>query len=364
MKLFSDFRTERKKIGLQLEQNRGFLKTNALAFQSEKNVGRNEQGVASRIVMESNKGWRLGSTYTYRKGDDAEGYKNRRSHAMALDADIPLGEDLALEAEAAGTREDGGRWDFGFLIGTGYKYKTLQFALGYLDLGEEFGAPFADPLRYIQKDAQGFEAELDWAIATPWQFVAMPAIAVSYFNLERQSDKQRIQEIDASVSRGLGTRSSLFASWLWRNEGGGSNYSLLISLDRKWSTIWSMQLESHLNFADRNRTRRCSLGVNFQRKSDSGRLALEMIDRRLDDDHKSPYRQAALRLDYDSERCGVQLQTSYNHNSEDSGVNVFGRMEYRPVFLHRYEFLTYTSLGNRAATSFEQQIEFGMEIAF
>ncbi|MCP3952691.1 MAG: hypothetical protein GY697_10825, partial [Desulfobacterales bacterium] len=78
----------------------------------------------------------------------------------------------------------------------------------------------------------------------------------------------------------------------------------------------------------------------------------------------SPFEEANLRFDWKHELWGLQLQTRHSQNQDESGVNFFGRLEYKPVFFHRYRFITYTAVGNRAASSFEEQVEIGMEIRY
>jgi hypothetical protein len=93
-------------------------------------------------------------------------------------------------------------------------------------------------------------------------------------------------------------------------------------------------------------------------------MVLEWIRRTIDASVLSPYEEASLRLDWDNACWGVQLQTRYSENEDDNGYNFFGRVEYRHEMLHRYQMVTYASLGNRSAFDFERQVEVGMEIRF
>ena len=58
------------------------------------------------------------------------------------------------------------------------------------------------------------------------------------------------------------------------------------------------------------------------------------------------------------------MQSRYSENEDDNGYNFFGRVEYCHEMLHRYQVITYASLGNRSAFDFEKQVEMGVEFRF
>lgn len=62
MKLFSDFRTERKKFGGRFDQTVGWFRINALGFDTEGDLANNEQGLAGRLTFGPPNSWRLGVT--------------------------------------------------------------------------------------------------------------------------------------------------------------------------------------------------------------------------------------------------------------------------------------------------------------
>ena len=128
--------------------------------------------------------------------------------------------------------------------------------------------------------------------------------------------------------------------------------------------MWSSRLQANHSFTDLNRTLRFTLDATCRRKKELARLAAEWIRREIDTSRLSPYEEVTLRLDLSREKWRLQLQTRHSRNKEASGVNFFGRVEYRPTFLHRYRFIAYSSVGNRAAFSFEKQVEIGLEVRF
>ncbi len=94
------------------------------------------------------------------------------------------------------------------------------------------------------------------------------------------------------------------------------------------------------------------------------RFSLQWMEREIDYSRFSPYRETNLRIDLNNECWGLQLQAKYSENLEESGMNYFGRFEYTPEFLHRYNLVSYVSVGRRSAVEFEEQIECGVEIQF
>ena len=70
-----------------------------------------------------------------------------------------------------------------------------------------------------------------------------------------------------------------------------------------------------------------------------------------------------------TQKFGVTIMNTaigghYSENEDDNGLNFFGRVEYRHEMLHRYQVITYASLGDRSAFDFEKQVEVGMELRF
>ncbi|MBL0714359.1 MAG: hypothetical protein JJV98_11725 [Desulfosarcina sp.] len=254
MKLFSDFKSERKKYGFKLEQSQGAAGTNALIFRSEGDVNTNEQGAAARVFYGHDDSWRVGSSYTYRKGRGTNRQGNSRNHAMALDVRLPVRETVAIVAESVRTSDSLLNNDFGYVVSAEYDYGPLRISNGFIDLGENFKAPFADPLRHVRGDVRGLEATLDYTMTESLYFLTTPALAMSYFDLKRHSDNERIREIDASLRFGLGAHDSIFLSWFGRAESGGDNHSFLGSLNHQWDDVWSSHLEGYYTFMSKNRT--------------------------------------------------------------------------------------------------------------
>ena len=365
LKLFSDFQSERKKTGVHLDHTAENFYARGLIFGTEGDVDSREQGAAVRIKLGNRNRGHLGASYTYREAMAPPAYNVRYwNHAMSGDLRMPVSPELALVVEGAHTSDEVQKKDGGYVAAAQYDSGNLRFSGGYIDLGEAFTAPFADPLHHVDSDARGLEASIDYAMATPLGCMNNPSITMGYFNLKRHSDDQRLREMDASLRFGIGRKDTFFLSWFGQEEGRISNNTLRGNVEHKWNDMWASRLQANHTFSNFNRSWRLTMDASCRRKPAFPRLAVEWIKREIDPSRRSPFEEANLRFDWQHELWGLQLQTRHSRNRSDSGVNFFGRLEYKPVFLHRYRCLSYTSVGNRAAFSFEKQVEIGMEVRY
>jgi len=365
MKLFSDFKSERKKAGVQLNYATGALDTSCLFFGTEGDVDSEEQGAAVRIKLEDNKLWQLGSSYTYREGLAAE--KNgtlSENHAIALDLRVPFTGELALIAETAHTSDSEKKEDDGYITAIRYDTGNFRFSGGYIDLGQAFDAPFADPVYQISTDARGIDTSLDFTRSAPMYFIQNLAMTLGFVDLKRHSDDQKVREVDTSLRFNIGKRNTFFLSWFGQEEGRDRTDTFRGSAEYKWNDLWSSRLQANHATSNFSRSWRFTLDTAWRQFSHSARLAAEWLKREIDTSRLSPIKETNLRFDYTRELWGLQMQAKHSQNRSESGQNFFGRFEYKPVFYHRYRFVTYLAVGNRAAFSFEEQLEFGMEVRF
>ncbi len=365
MKLFSDFQSERKKAGLHLDHSAGDFDSRCLVFGTEGDVDSKEQGAAARMKYGNKERWQLGTSYTFREALMPADYKKRsRNQAIAADFRIPVSGSLALVMEAAHTSDSEKKNDDGYVTTAVYDAGRLRFSGGYIDMGKDFTATFADPLHHVAGDARGLDTSFDYSMASPLGYLNNPAVTLSFFDMQRHSDDTKFREMDVSLRFGVGQKDTFFISWFGQEEGSRSNHTLRGNAEHKWNAMWSSRLQANHAFADLNRTWRFTLDTTRREKKGYARLAAEWIKREIDTSRLSPFKEATLRFDWKREKWGLQLQTRHSQNEDESGVNFFGRVEYKPTFFHRYRFITYTSLGNRAAFSFEKQVEIGLEVRF
>ncbi len=365
LQLFSDFRTERNKLGAAFDQSYQKARLVGLLFTSEGEVDSRERGGAARLTYGDERSWLLGTSFTYRDAADTSATAERlSSQALATDLRYMLSDSLFLAAELVTTEDDLVGTDYGGLLKAEYDMGSLRFSAGYIDLGEHFSAEFADPLRQVYSDARGLDANIDYFRQRPlWYFSSLSA-TLRFFNLTRPSNDGDLKEIDGSLRFGIGTADSFFMSVFHREDEFGSNSNYMANVSHKWNGAWSNLVQANVSTTDDSDTLRLTFNTNYTTRQYDSRLSLEWTRRTLDYSRFSPYNQGYIRFDLDTDFYHLQLQGKYSYDSDRSGFNAFARIDYKPLFLHRYQTLVYCSLGNRAALETEEQIEIGLEVQF
>jgi hypothetical protein len=365
IKLFSDFKSERKKFGFRVDQGLGALQATGLAYKAEGDVDTEGSGTAARLRYGEEGRWQWGAGFTHREALLLDGSADRyRNQAMAADLRVPIRESLALHMEFIHTEDTEKSSDNGYTAIASYDQGCLRLSTGYIDLGEDFAADFADPLHGITSDARGFEASADYALPTTWRFLQNPIFTARFFDLKRHSDDEKVREIDTSLRFAIGKRDTFFINWYGQENEDGTTHTFLGTATHQWNPRWATILQTNYIDAEGSGTWRFTLDTTYRREEQTARMALEWIRRTIDASVLSPYEEASLRLDWNNTHWGVQLQSRYSENEDDNGYNFFGRVEYRREMLHRYQVITYTSLGNRSAFDFEKQVEMGVEFRF
>jgi hypothetical protein len=365
IKLFSDFKSERKKFGFRVDQGLGALQATGLAYTTEGDVDTEESGAAARLRYGEEDSWQLGGGFTHREDLLPDGSDDRyRNQAMAADLRVPILEPLTLSVEFIHTEDSEKSSDNGYTAIAAYDQGRLRLSAGYIDLGEDFAADFADPLHGVTSDARGIEASADYSVPSTWRYVRNPIITMRVFDLKRHNDDETVREIDTSLRFAIGERDTFFLSWYGQENEDGTTHTFLGTATHQWNPWWATSLQTNYIDAEDSGTLRFTLDTTYHREEQTARLALEWIRRTIDASVLSPYEEASLRLDWDNTYWGVQVQTRYSENEEDNGYNFFGRVEYRHEMLHRYQMVTYASLGNRSAFDFERQVEVGMGFRF
>jgi FlgD Ig-like domain len=365
IKLFSDFKSERKKFGFRLDQTLGALQATGLAYSSEGDEDTDGSGAAARLRYGEEDSWQLGVGFTHREALLLDGSDDRyRNQAMAVDLRVPLIEALTLSVEFVHTEDSEKSSANGYTAIAAYDEGRLRLSAGYIDLGEDFAADFADPLHGVTADARGIEASADYSVPSTWRYFRNPIMTMRFFDLKRHSDDETVREIDTSLRFAIGERDTFFLNWYGQENEDGTTHTFLGTVTHQWNPWWTSSLQANHIDADDSGTWRFTLDTTYRREEQTARMALEWIRRTIDASVLSPYEEASLRLDWDNTHWGVQLQTRYSENEDDNGYNFFGRVEYRHEMLHRYQMTTYAALGNRSAFDFEKQVEIGGEFRF
>lgn len=363
MKLFSDFRTERKKAGARLDHTIGWLNVNALGFSAEGNVESEEQGLAGRITLGSTDGWRIGANYTHRRAVPDYETEDAASYAVSGDIRIPLYDKVNLLFEYAETEDTEKRKDTGFLVRAEHDSGGLRLSGGYIDLGEHFEAEYANPIREVTKDIRGVEMSIDHIKQKPFGIIKNLATGMRFLALKKNSNDEEINEVDVSLRFGLGKKDTLLFNCLSREEGENKSHSMISSGRHVWDKTWSSGLQTNYTYTDTSYTCRGLFDTTLTKGKSSYRLSLEDI-RREDGPADSPYKEIALLLDIDTALWRINLMGRHNRRKTETGNNLFGRLEFFPEFLSRYMINTYMALGEKAAFKTEKQIELGMEGRF
>ena len=145
VKLFSDFKSARKKIGLRVDQVLGAWQATGLAFTTEGDVDTEASGAAARLCFGEEDGWRWGAGVTHREALLTDGRDDRyRNQAMAADLQVPVIEPLTLSLEVVHTEDTGKGSDNGYIALAAWDKGRLRLSAGYIDLGEDFAADFAE----------------------------------------------------------------------------------------------------------------------------------------------------------------------------------------------------------------------------
>jgi hypothetical protein len=364
MKLFSDFRTERKKIGARLDHDFGRADVSLLGFATEGHVDSRERGGALRLGLDGPWDLRGGLTLTGRKAQLEEDDSREGDRAGAFDLALPVFEGTKLQVEGVTTRDALGTRDQGWMAGLEHDSGNLRASAGYYDLGEDFSAPFADPVRRVRSDARGVVASMDLVHPKPlWAFKSL-AVSARGFSLERNSSGETLQEGDASLRLRLAERDTVLLRWLGREEGETRSSTFLVSGRHAWTDTWSSTLQVNATRTRTSETWRGRLDAAYRKEDRLLRIALERVRRVIETSPDSPYEETSVRVDARVEPFRAYVSVRRNHRGEESAVNAFGRLAYEPEILHRYRLSGYMALGNRSAFETEEQVELGLELRF
>lgn len=365
MKLFSDFKTEGNKVGGGVEQSIGNYTIKSLYFTAEGDADSQEQGIAARMTYGAGQNWRFGTSYTLRSAvTDLDEDSHETEQAFGLDVALPLFDSFSLLAQATGTGGSETGVDAGYQLGAEYDIGQFRLGGGYINLGENFNAPFADPLRGVESDAQGVEVSIDYNQIRPFLMLRNMVASMRYFSLTRNNDDEKIQEVDGALRFGLGEQDTFFLSVSNSEDESDNNLATSTSYSHKWNEKYSSGLQFDYSENDSDRTLRASLNTSRHQGLRSAKIALEWLEREEDNSESAPSLESNLRIDFKERLWALQLEGKYSEDNEGTGYNLFGKLEYKPIHLHDYDMITYLSVGNLSAVEFEERIEVGLEFTF
>jgi hypothetical protein len=196
-----------------------------------------------------------------------------------------------------------------------------------------------------------------------WVFHSVACSARGY-SLERLSSGETLREGDVSLRVRPAERDSVLLRWLGREEGETRSSTLLASFRHAWSGSWSSRLQVNTTRTRDSETWRGRLDTAFQHEDRLLRIALERVRRVIERSPDSPHEETGLRVDARIHDFRGYVSARRNQRGEASAVNLFGRLAWEPVFLHRYRLIAYVALGDRSAFESEKQVEAGLEVRF
>ncbi len=364
MKLFNDFRTERNKVGIRLEQKHQWLALTALALNAEGDTASEEKAGGGRIVFGPDKGWKIGSSVVIRNAVQFETNEPSSSHAAAWDFRLPLGSKLALISEYATTESPDGVDDSGHVLKSEYIHQQCRITGGYFFLGENFSAEYADPLRQVYQDAKGVDLNVDYRRRSPLWKLSNLSLSLRGYTLTKESNHNKIKEGDSSVRFNLGHNDTILLSWFGRNDDGDDSKNILFSDRHRWNEEWSSNLQLNNNSTETSRTWRSTVDTDFRQNSQSYRFSLEYIHRKTFNSANPSESETTFGFNMGDGPLQLELKARHSRKQSKTGTNFFSRADYSHDFLHRYQLNFYLSLGDRATFNTEEQVEIGMEMRF
>jgi hypothetical protein len=364
MQLFSDFKTEREKLGIAMEQSVGDLTAYYTVFDTENSVSNQEQGAAGRVTFGTPQKWLVGTSYTMRRGlyEDGGNEEKKSEHAASVDILFPLSDYLFVMAEGAGTEDQNGKQDLGYLLKGVLTTRSLKLSAGYIHLGEYYSAPFSAPLHGVDGDARGVDASIDYFSSGTLLFLQELSASVRFFSLEQPSDDENVNEIDGALRFGLGDSNRLFFSVYNREDDVATITAGSASLTHTWNSRWASTLQANYSDSESEESLRSGIDLRYDNGQKNARVGLEWLVSDLDDSAEN--QETSLRIDLSNNLWAWQLHGKYSDHIDEDGVNVFTRIDYTPVYLHRYNMRAYVAVGDRATLEFEERIECGLEVRF
>jgi hypothetical protein len=364
--LFSDFRTEYRKAGIQLRQALGPTRLSGLGFTAEGDTAGEDSGAAARVTADLSARTTIGAAGTYRRmaAREADGRHDEAVGAVDLRWRPSLTGVTELFAEAALSRGFEDLWD-GALVAGG-RFRSGDFwggEVSLLHLGEDFSASCSNPLRNVQSDAWGAATRGELALPEVGR-LAEPGLSWSAFWLERHSRSQTLAEVDTTLRLGVGPDTGVSISWLGAWQEADIFHAVLLNVDRRWSPSVSGWVQGAFTDSGFERTGRLRLEGEVRQGSGGTRAGVEGVIRHGDDDTGRVTREAALLTDVWWGGWSSNGFARLNRRDGSQGLNLFLQVERRLEWLHRYRLRTYVALGDRAAFKTAEQIEVGVEFSF
>ncbi len=364
MTLYSGYLSERKKYGGRLDQTFNMINFSLLGYDSEKGVDSDEKGAAGRLTIGDRDGWCVGATWIYKNAMDRFVDEKESAADIAMDIGIPITADFRILGEAVRSRNIRQENDHGWYIGGGYDNGSLRANAGYIYLGEDYEAPFADTLRKTDRDVQGFDGDLDYSSHTPVGPFRSIAISARMSFLKRISINENVIDTDGSVRFRIGSQDAFLLSTLYYDDDIANQLNLRSSYTHDWNREFYSGLESSFSRSPGNRFYRAKVDTGFRNEILNWRIALEGLRNETRNLGRDSTEEIGVSTEIGFDNWKFILTGRYQDTYNDHGLNIFGRVEYTRRYLHRYTLTLYTVLGDISAIKTTGRIEVGAKIQF
>lgn len=365
--LFSDFRTNFKKAGIQLDHNGASLRYDLNGFVVEGGPQKGDRGGAARMTAQLIPELVIGATGTFSRPSTEGRGGLRESSVGAVDVAFETGIPTMprLIAETALSRDDLGDVDTAFTIGSLFEMPfQSRCQLAWIHLGESYSAPFSDPLRQIQNDASGIRFNGESIPVQLSKGVALEGASWGGYWLRRPSNGDMIGEIDASLRLGIHDDCELSLSWFMTREPGSTSHSMLLGSSRSLNPWSRLSVQGAYTTNRFQKSGRLRIEGQAEGSAVAGKVGVEWISRSGENTVARISGELTL---FGEGRRGPWHVSGFvrrNHRGGSERINAYGRIQREIKWLHRYRLRGYGAFGDQAAFQTAKQIEFGMELFF
>lgn len=365
--LFSDFRTEYRKAGLQMHQSIGESRLQVAGFTAEGDTETRETGGVVRWVSPVASGFELGATGTVRRAklEDDAGRRGEAVGALDVSWEPPLPWEGRLFAETAVSKGPDQRKDIAAIAGGRFQISpNARLGLSGIHLGRDFTAAFSDPLRDVQSDVWGGVVDGELTLPGRWRAMGPATVSCRGYGLKRHSSGDTVAEVDAAVRSELDSDTTLVVSGFVNRDGADTVRSGLLAVDRRWHSWFKNRFEGAFTDSGSTRTTRFRLDAELSDPDRGIRGGLEWLSRDTDSGDSIVSRELTLFADGWLDGWRTNGFARINRRDGTHGLNLFGKVEKRIEWLHRYRLTGYAAFGSRSAFKTTEQVEVGLEVAF
>jgi len=185
------------------------------------------------------------------------------------------------------------------------------------------------------------------------------------FYYQRHRNPGDINQIELTAQGRVADRLDLSTNLRSREEDGQRTTSVLLTSRAPLSGTWYGDLQYNANIAPGVLTQRILAGFSEQGGLEHyRRLQLEIDSRHGDALANAPVYEYGLHFSGREAHFSYESNLRYTHSESGAGTNLFVKLAYDVLWLHRYAPLVYISIGDRSALRTAGRVETGLELRF